>query len=145
MAEHAVLPRFVGLFMRVTRAVPLAAICALQGCAAVVTADGQSLTLASAEFRTYVERVFREQNRVADALGFALEDAAAAPAELVAEEQTLLTTCAGVNELATARRDGERLGFRRSARAARSVPACEQATTSAVAALAVSGSEHGNP
>jgi hypothetical protein len=145
MAEHAVLPRFLGLFMRVMRAVPLAALCALQGCAAVVTADGQSLALASPEFRAYVERVFREQNRVADALGFALEDSAAAPTELVAAEQALLTACAGVNELATARRDEQRLSLRRSARTARTVPQCEQAATSAAGALAVSGSEHGTP
>jgi len=118
-----------------TRTFLLAAILALNGCAAVSTADGQRLALTSPEFRVYVERVFREQNRVADELAFALEDADAPRAELAAAEQTLLDACAGVNELATARRDDRRLGVRRSAAGARSVPKCEQATRAAARLL----------
>jgi len=117
------------------RAALLAAILALQGCAAVLTADGQRLVLTSPEFRAYVERVFREQNRVADDVSFAIEDLATVPPELEAAEQSLLDACEGVNELATARRDEQRLGIRRSARAARGVPACEQATRSTAALL----------
>lgn len=114
-----------------------AAAAAFAGCA-VTTAGGDRLALGSAEFRGYVERVFREQNRVATELGFALEDAepAAAPADLAAAEDALLDACAGVNELATLRRDGERIGARRGARNARSVPGCEAATRTAEAALA---------
>jgi len=100
----------------------------LLGCAAVPTADGERLSLRSAEFREYVERVFREQNRVADAVAFALEAPGAQESELAAAEQELLAACAGVNELATARRDQQRLGMRSSVRAARSVPECERAT-----------------
>ena len=118
-----------------TRICVLAAALALNGCAAVSTADGQRLALTSPEFRVYVERVFREQNRVADELAFALEDADAPRAELAAAEQTLLEACAGVNELATARRDDRRLGVRRSAAGARSVPKCEQATRAAALLL----------
>jgi hypothetical protein len=117
----------------------LAASCALfslSGCAAVATADGDRLALASAEFRAYVERVFREQNRVADELAFALEAPGAESDALAAEEQRLLAACAGVNELATARRDERRLGLRRNLSAARSVPHCETATRAAAAALA---------
>ena len=92
------------------------------------TADGQRLRLGSAEFRDYVERVFREQNRVADAAAFALEAPGAREGALAAAEQELLAACAGVNELATARRDQRRLGARKSARAARTVPECERAS-----------------
>ena len=107
----------------------------LLGCAAVPTADGERLSLRSAEFREYVERVFREQNRVADAVAFALEAPGAQESELAAAEQELLAACAGVNELATARRDQQRLGMRSSVRAARSVPECERATRAVDAKL----------
>jgi len=107
----------------------------LLGCAAVPTADGERLSLRSAEFREYVERVFREQNRVADAVAFALEAPGAQESELAAAEQELLAACAGVNELATARRDQQRLGMRSSVRAARSVPECERATRAVDARL----------
>ena len=99
------------------------------------TADGERLRLASPEFRAYVERVFREQNRIADELAFAIE-APGAPAELAAAEERLLAACAGVNELATARRDEAELGIRASVRAARTVPGCEQAARAAEAELA---------
>ena len=100
------------------------------------TADGQRLRLASPEFREYVERVFREQNRVADAAAFALEASGAQRAELAAADQDLLVACAGVNELATARRDQRGLGMRGNVRAARTVPHCERATRIVEAALA---------
>jgi hypothetical protein len=122
--------------MLARHAVLLAAALVLPGCAAVSTADGQRLALTSAEFRAYVERVFREQNRLADELAFALEGAVAGSADLAAAEQALLDACAGVNELATARRDETRLGMRRSTAAARSVPECEQASRAVAAALA---------
>jgi hypothetical protein len=120
--------------MKGTRARLLVATLALQGCAAVPTADGAELALRSPEFRAYVERVFREQNRVADELAFAIE-AAPARAEPAAAEQALIEACAGVNELATARRDDRRLGPRKRLAAARSVPECERATQSAAALL----------
>jgi hypothetical protein len=101
----------------------------------VPTADGERLRLASPEFRVYVERVFREQNRVADALAFALE-APAPQSALAAVEERLLEACAGVNELATARRDETELGIGASVRAARTVPDCEEAALAAEAALA---------
>jgi hypothetical protein len=121
--------------MFVVRIAAVLAASVVLGACAVVTADGQRLALTSSEFPAYVERVFREQNRLADQFAFALEDAAGAPPGLEAAEQALLTACADVNELATARRDERRLGVRRSAAAARSVPACEQATRSSAATL----------
>jgi hypothetical protein len=117
------------------RSAALVLLLLLSGCAAVPTADGQRLSLRSAEFREYVERVFREQNRAADAVAFALDAPGAQDAELAAAEQNLLVACAGVNELATARRDEQRLGLRSSVRAARSVPDCERATRAAEARL----------
>ena len=117
------------------RSAALALLLILSGCAAVPTADGQRFRLRSAEFRSYVERVFREQNRVADALAFALDAPGEQDAELAAAEQQLLAACAGVNELATARRDQQRLGMSDSLGAARSVPDCERATRAADARL----------
>ena len=118
---------------RISCALQASAVLALAGCASVTTVDGQRLGLASPDFRAYVERVFREQNRVASDLGFALEDRAD-PA-LTAAEDELLAACAGVNELATLRRDQQRTGVRRGAAAARTVPDCERATRDARAAL----------
>ncbi|HUQ52070.1 MAG TPA: hypothetical protein VM692_07595 [Gammaproteobacteria bacterium] len=111
------------------------ALVSLAGCAAVSTVDGERLKLTSDDFRAYVERVFREQNRVADDVAFALESPGAERSELAAEEQRLLTACAGVNELATARRDDLQLGVRRSLGAARTVPQCEAATRSVAESL----------
>jgi hypothetical protein len=109
----------------------------LVGCAAVETADGTRLAFGSDDFRSYVERVFREQNRVADELAFALEGAPQGnEADLAAAEDALLGACAGLNELATSRRDDAHLGVRRSAAAARRAPDCERATLSAQAVLA---------
>ena len=111
------------------------AVACLSGCSAVPTADGETLRLTSAEFREYVERVFREQNRVADAIAFALEAPGSPRADLAAAEQELLAACEGVNELATARRDQRRLGLRARAHAAGTVPDCERATRAADARL----------
>jgi hypothetical protein len=126
--------------MRACRVLTLAAAALAAACAAVTTADGTRLGLGSNEFRSYVERVFREQNKTASDLAFALDDATAAggpePRELAAAEQTLLAACSGLNELATSRRDEQHLGLRRSAAAARGAPDCERATRAAQAALA---------
>ena len=106
----------------------------LAGCA-VLTADGERLALTSPQFRAYVERVFREQNRVADRFAFALEDEHAAPAGVAAAEQSLLDACAELNELATARRDERHLSLRQRSAAARSVPMCERMMRASVATL----------
>jgi len=139
MIEHAATPP-AWFVMRLAGSIASCALILsltfLSGCAAVSTADGERLSLTSEGFRAYVERVFREQNRVADALAFALEAPDATPGELAAAEQRLLQACAGVNELATARRDELRLGIRRSLSAARTVPQCEETTRSVAGSLA---------
>ena len=106
----------------------------LAGCA-VLTADGQRLTLTSSEFRAYFERVFREQNRMADQFAFALEGALNVPAGVMAAEQSLLDACAALNELATARRDERQLSLRQRSAAARSAPMCERTVRASVATL----------
>lgn len=121
------------------RAAPILLVLALlsAGCA-VTTAGGERLQVGSEAFRAYVERVFREQNRVATDLAFALEAeglSAEREAELEAAEQGLLDACAELNELAAARRDNERLGTVAEARAARSAPDCERAAAAAARVL----------
>jgi hypothetical protein len=125
--------------MRRLRTLSLVAPAALLAACVVTTADGTRLGLASSEFRAYVERVFRDQNKVASDLELVLDDATASggsvPPELTAAEDALLEACAAVNELATSRRDQEDLGIRKSASAARSAPDCERATRAAQMAL----------
>lgn len=117
----------------------VAVFAALAGCAVVTTADGSRLPVASDRFAAYAEQVFRAQNRVATDLAFALEDAPNAESEefeaLESAEESLLTACAGLNEVAAARRDGGGLGARRQLRAARQAPVCERATAAAEAVL----------
>ncbi|HLF11619.1 MAG TPA: hypothetical protein VJA26_10410 [Gammaproteobacteria bacterium] len=117
---------------------------AASGCAgAVMTAAGQRLAITSPEFRDYVERVFRQQNQIATELAFAAEDAGEGAdgesAELAAAEESLLAACAGLNQLAAARRDEQHLGRLRQAKAARQAPRCEAAIGDARAALDPAG------
>jgi hypothetical protein len=124
--------------MRSCRALCLAAAALLAGCATITTADGTRLRFGSDEFRVYVERVFREQNKTGSDVAFALDDATSAggTGELAVAEEGLLAACAGLNELATSRRDAQHLGLHRSAAAARGAPDCERATRAAESALA---------
>ena len=115
----------------------------LAGCAATITtADGRRLALSAPEFPAYVETVFREQNRVATELAFALEDApedGAASKRLSAAEDVLLAACADLNELATLRRDERRTGLKLKLETAKSAPRCETATLEAKRALETVG------
>jgi hypothetical protein len=110
-------------------------------CVSVTTLDGERLTAPSDEFRAYVETVFREQNRVATDLAFALESVAdtALLDNLEAAEGELIAACAALNELATERRAGRELGRLHQAEAAKSAPQCERATRMAEAALESAG------
>ncbi|MEE8248635.1 MAG: hypothetical protein V3R59_00245 [Gammaproteobacteria bacterium] len=100
------------------------------GCATTITTmDGRTLALNSSEVREYVERVFREQNQAATALAFAQDDASGTRYEtLLKLEDVLLEACAGLNELAAARRDDRALGLRQQARMAATAPSCESTT-----------------
>jgi hypothetical protein len=125
--------------MRLSVVVSVLAAACVAGCGTVTTAGGDSLNVGSEDFRAYVERVFREQNRVATELAFVLFDDpgldAAEAARLEAADERLLEACAELNELAARRRDGQPLGPARGARAARRAPACEAAALAARAAL----------
>ena len=95
--------------------------------------------MTSAEYRDYVETVFRAQNRVASDLAFALADAPAGASSelaLAGAEARLLEACASLNEIATLRRDDERAGLKRGVAAGRAAPHCEAATREAEAVLA---------
>jgi hypothetical protein len=120
-------------FVAIVAIVAGAAACA----GSVTTAGGLVLSVASTEFREYVEQVFRRQNEVATELAFALDErnGASDAAELAAAEERLLSECASLNRLATARRDRERLPLTARTAAARTAPLCETATAAAVALL----------
>ncbi len=121
------------------RLLAAAASLAVAGCAAITTASGERLRVASPDFRDYVEQVFRRQNRVATEVAFAIEEAEIRgfdpPEALLDAEEELLAACAGLNELAALRRDGRAIGARRGLAAARGAPRCEAATDRAAAAL----------
>ncbi len=107
---------------------------ALAGCASVESVDGARYRVPSAEFRRYVEQVFRAQNQTADRLAFAIEDLSSAETQaagLGAAEARLLMACADLNRLAVSQRDGVALGARASLAAARSAPDCERARRAA--------------
>lgn len=108
---------------------------ALVGCASVQSADGQRYRVGGAAFRSYIEHVFRAQNRVADELAFTLEDlpadATVSADRLNAADTQLLAACAGLNQLATSRRDAVKLGKRQALAAARTAPDCERAVAAA--------------
>jgi hypothetical protein len=106
-------------------------------CVSVTTLDGERLTAPSSEFRAYVEAVFREQNRVATDLAFALESTtdAATQGEIEMAERDLIAACAALNEVATERRLGSELSRQRQIDAARSAPQCERAAREAAVTL----------
>jgi hypothetical protein len=105
-------------------------------CVSVTTLGGERLTAPSSEFRAYVEAVFREQNRVATDLAFALESAdAATQVEMENAERELIAACEALNEIATERRAGRELSRQRQVDAARSAPQCERAAHAAAGTL----------
>ena len=104
------------------------------GCAAVTTIEGERLPIGSDAFERYVETVFRQQNGTATEIAFELESPELADVDrqaLEVSEQSLLEACGALNELAARRRDGQRLGMLRGARAARQAPVCERAEIAA--------------
>lgn len=117
----------------------------MSGCASVTTAGGKTLRVRSDAFAAYAEGVFREQNRIASRLAFALADLdeTSGPRydSLTSAEDALLDACAGLNDVAARVRDGRNAGALRGLRAAREAPACERAATAAKAVLNDKGSD----
>lgn len=126
--------------MNAIRVVVLSLLVLSAGGCAVTTAGGTRLRVGSDAFSAYAERVFREQNRVASRLAFALADAERADGPryraLEDAEDDLLDACMDLNDVAARRRDRQRPGALRGLRAAREAPACERATAAAAALLA---------
>ena len=125
--------------MAYRRALFLASISVLgTGCVSVTTQDGERLTAPSSEFRAYIEAVFREQNRVATDLAFALESVSggAAQDEIELAEGELIAACASLNEIATERRAGRELSRQRQIDAARRAPHRDMAARAAAVTLA---------
>ncbi|HEU4620260.1 MAG TPA: hypothetical protein VFV10_19645 [Gammaproteobacteria bacterium] len=126
---------------------------AASGCASVTTAGGDELRIGSDRFSAYAEQVFREQNRVAGRLAFALdaeEEGSPRYRALADAEDALLEACTGLNEIAARRRDGRRAGALRGLRAARAAPDCERAAAAAAGVLGppeagAAGAEAGGP
>ena len=110
------------------------------GCIATVeTLDGTRHRISSTAFRDYAAAVFREQNRVASALAFSMEEPALGEQELTAleaAESQLLDACGSLNEIAVRRRDDARRRPFADARAAKTVPDCERAIDAANQTLA---------
>jgi hypothetical protein len=107
------------------------------GCA-VTGVQGERMPLRSDAFGAYVEDVFRRQNDVAARLSLELERESPETerfALLEDAELALLTACGSLNEIARARRNGERIGGLGALRRARRTPDCEQATERAAALL----------
>jgi len=103
------------------------------------TADGERLRLTSDEFRGYAEEVFREQNRVATEIAFALEASdryeEVSLNRLEQADQALFDDCAALNQMAMRRRDGDGRRIFSDAKAARTVPQCERAAAAGIGVL----------
>jgi hypothetical protein len=109
----------------------------LCGCA-VLSQDGQRMGLKSDAYAEYVERVFQYQSDVSTELAFVLADEDPDSQRFVRLEDAeldVLTACRGLNQLASARRNGSRPGGLAALKQARQVPDCERAAAAAAAAL----------
>jgi hypothetical protein len=114
------------------------AVLVLIGGCAVTRVDGERLRPGSDDFSDYVESVFRRQNEVATELALAIEDESVETdryAALEDAELALLVACRGLNELALAQRNGERIRGLGALKRARLAPECESATNRAASLL----------
>jgi hypothetical protein len=139
MIDYYIMDRFLKRVGSTSTAAVAAAGLVLVGCAGVIEhPDGHVIALNSNEFRAYVESTFRYQNKIADALAFALVDGEPADSlqSLEIAEQELMLACSGVNELAAAERDGVELGALVKLGLARQVADCQTAADSAERVLA---------
>jgi hypothetical protein len=107
-------------------------------CAGIESVDGKRYSMASADFRSYAEAVFRRQNLVMSEIAFALDSETLTADErtrIEAAEDGLFEACALLNEIAVRRRDSQRNadsgGLDGRLRAGRSVPECERAVVAA--------------
>lgn len=115
------------------------ALALIGGCAgSLTTPDGERIALRSDAFADYAERVFRYQNEVLDTMAFAL-DTRGDDAALIAAEDRVLLSCAGLNDIAVRRQRGAGIRPVRDARTARGIPECESAAQAAADLLESAG------
>jgi hypothetical protein len=110
----------------------------LPGCALYVkTMDGDLIRTTSSEFNDYAAQVFRLHNKVTTDLAYALDEIEfsnsedSAFQELINADDRMLNACSAVDEVAIARRDGEKVSLKQLNTAARFIPDCEKATLEA--------------
>jgi hypothetical protein len=110
----------------------------LPGCAIyVITADGNLIRTTSAEFNDYARRVFRLHNEVTTDLAYTLDEIEFSGEDgeafnrLIDADDRMLRACSAVDEVAVARRDGDKVSLKQLNTAAKFIPDCEKATIEA--------------
>jgi hypothetical protein len=110
----------------------------MPGCALYVrTTDGNLVRTTSAEFNAYAARVFRLHNAVTTNLAYTLDEIEFSGEDdgafdrLIEADDRMLQACSAVDEVAVARRDGEKVSLRQLNTAAKFIPDCEKATLEA--------------
>jgi len=136
--------------VRQTLVVTLTGFCALislgglPGCALYIKMnDGNRIRTTSAEFSDYAARVFRLHNKVTTDLAYALDEiefsdeSNGAFSRLIDADDRMLQACSAVDDVAIARRDGNRVSLRQLNRAAKFIADCESATIEAERLIAM--------
>ena len=101
------------------------------------TTDGNLIRTTSAEFNDYAARVFRLHNEVTTNLAYTLDEIEFSGEDdgafdrLIEADDRMLQACSAVDEVAVARRDGEKVSLRQLNTAAKFIPDCEKATLEA--------------
>ncbi len=119
---------------RVRDALPPALALALAACATVQVhyPDGRTERHSREAFASYVEAVFRYQNRVVNdlivATSLSPDPAALEDAALMRAERDMAAACQALNTAVAARLEGREIGFFHKLELPRAVPACEAAS-----------------
>lgn len=110
----------------------------LPGCGLYVrTNDGNLIRTTSAEFNDYAARVFRLHNEVTTDLAYTLDEIEFSGEDgeafnrLIDADDRMLRACSAVDEVAVARRDGDKVSLKQLNTAAKFIPDCEKATIEA--------------
>ncbi len=103
----------------------------MAGCITTKTADGRRLVMGGEKFKSYVEQVFRQQNRVIDDLIYVLPEIEQTDEDLASRllqaESEMLESCRHLNSLAASYRDKRKPGFFKRTKVSRSVAHCDRA------------------
>jgi hypothetical protein len=136
------------IFVTLTGFCALISLGGLSGCALYVKMnDGNRIRTTSAEFSDYAARVFRLHNKVTTDLAYTLDEiefsgeSNGAFSRLIDADDRMLQACSAVDDVAIARRDGDRVSLRQLNRAAKFIPDCEKATLDAAKLIAAMESD----